>query len=435
MDASFVESFRVAAPYIHAHRGKTVVVHIGGEAVRAERFPSLMYDVALLHGLGARVVLVHGARPQIAQRLETQGLVSRFVDEVRVTDRAMLACVHEAVGAARGRITSVLSTGAAHTPMANARIRAVSGNYVIARPIGVRDGVDFQFTGEVRRVDVPAMRHALDGGAIAIVSPLGFSPTGESFNLSSHTVAAEVAKALKADKLVGLIEGRGALDGQRRLRAQITPTEAAALAGKKRHGADVRKHLAAAASAVRGGVRRAHLVDRRRDGALLEELFTREGVGTLVTQEAYEDVRPARIEDVGPLAGLLRPLEEEGLLIRRSRERLEMEIAQFTVIDRDGLVIGCAALESFEGSGMGELYCVAIHPRYRDAGRGDVLLARIEERAREAGLRQLFVLTTRSAHFFGERGFEPGTVRQLPPERRSTYDRSRRSRILFKRID
>ncbi|MBX3275566.1 MAG: amino-acid N-acetyltransferase [Sandaracinaceae bacterium] len=432
---SFVESLRIAAPYIHAHRGATFVVLVGGEAVRSERLAPILHDVALLHGLGVRVVLVHGTRPQIEKRLEAKKIPARFVGDTRVTDRATLACVHEAVGAARARIEAALSMGTSNTPMANARIRVLGGNFITARPIGVRDGVDFLWSGEVRRVDTAGIERGLDAGAIVLISPLGASPTGESFNLASHDVAADVAIALGAKKLVGLIEGRGITDARRRLVTQLTPNEADALvAGPPRQGADVRKHVMAAARAVRGGVPRAHLVDRRRDGALLEELFTREGIGTLVTKEAYEDVRPARMEDLGPLATLLHPLEEQGILVRRSRERLEMELDRFVVIDRDGLVIGCAALEPFPESGMGELYCVAIHERYREAGRGEALLERLEERARGLGLSRMFVLTTRSAHFFQERGFVPASVRQLPPARRASYDRSRRSRVLTKTL-
>lgn len=434
-DASFVESFRLAAPYIHAHRGKTFVVLIGGEAAQEKMLRPLMADVALLHALGVRVVLVHGTRPQIERRLKAAGIPSRFVGDVRVTDRPSLECVHDAVGAARARFTSVLSMGAANTPMANARIRVLGGNFVIARPVGVRDGVDFLFTGEVRRIDAASIRAQLDGGAIVLVSPIGYSPTGETFNVASHEVACEVAVSLEADKLIGLVEARGIVDGRRRRISQLTPDEADSMLGARgRQGADTRRHLAAAARAVRSGVRRAHLVSRREDGALLRELFSRDGAGTLVTDEAYEDVRAARIEDIGPISTLIRPLEEDGLLVRRGRERLEAELDRFLVVDRDGLVIGCAALEPFEDAGMAELYCVAIHPRYRETGRGETLLERMEARAAALGIERLFVLTTRSAHFFQERGFEPATVRQLPARRRATYDRSRRSRVLVKRL-
>ena len=433
--AAFVESFRAAAPYIHAHRGETFVVMIGGEAAREKGLSRLLSDVAMLMGLGVRVVLVHGTRPQIERRLKERGLESRFVDEIRVTDRAALGCVEEAVGAARARFEQLLSMGAAHTPMAGARLRVIGGNFITARPVGVRGGVDFGSTGEVRRVDVEGIQQALQTGALVLLSPFGCSPSGESFNLGSHDVASSVAIALGASKLIGLIEGRGVLDSRRRLVAQLTPAEARAIVNKKsRHVSDVRKHLAAAARAVEGGVRRAHLVDRRKDGALLRELFTRDGSGTLVTAETYEGLRPARIEDVGGLSTLLRPIEEEGILVRRGRERLEMELDRFVVVERDGLILGCAALEPFEESKMGELYCVAMHPRYRESGRGEMLVEYIVARARELGLEKLFVLTTRSAHFFQERGFVPATVRALPPRRRANYDKSRRSRVLVRTL-
>lgn len=432
---TFVESLRVAAPYIHEHRGHTFVVLIGGEAAQARGLDSIAPDLALLHGLGARVVLVHGNRPQIERRLRARGQSPEIVGGVRVTDEAALECAHEAVGAVRARFERALSAGIANTPMASAQVRTVSGNFVVARPIGVRDGVDYGFTGEVRRVDVDTIRGLLEMRAIVLISPLGYSPTGESFNLSSHEVARDVAVALEADKLIGLIEGRGILDGRRRVIARLTPDEADALVNnERRHGADVRRHLAAAAAAVRRGVRRAHLVDRRRDGALLEELFTREGAGTLVTSEAFEDMRGARPADIGPLAALLRPLEEEGILVRRGRARLENELDRFVVLERDGLIIGCAALEPDAEEKVGELYCVAMHPRYRRTGRGDALLHFMEARAREQGLERIFVLTTRSAHFFQERGFERATVRELPQARRASYDRRRRSRVLFKEL-
>jgi amino-acid N-acetyltransferase len=430
---SFVEGFRIAAPYIHGHRGRTFVIMVGGEAATEKGFDHLMHDIALVHALGVRVVVVHGTRPQIEKRLKEKRIPSRFVNETRVTDRATLTCVHEAVGAARARFTAMLSMGAANTPMAGARIRVADGNFVTARPVGVRDGVDYLFTGEVRRVDVEGIERQLASGALVLVSPLGFSATGESFNLASHDVARAVAVALQADKLIGLIEGRGILDGRRRLLAQLTPAAAEAILEKKSlNTPDVRKHLAAAASAVREGVRRAHLVDRRRDGALLQELFTREGEGTLVTSEAYEDMRAARLEDIGPLSALLRPLEDEGILVRRSRERLEMEVDRFIVVERDGMIIGCAALEPFPQEEMGELYCVAILARYRESGRGEALLDFMEARARSLGLARIFVLTTRSAHFFQERGFAPASVRALPPRRRASYDKTRRSRVLVK---
>lgn len=431
----FVDSFRIAAPYIHAHRGRTFVILVGGEAVSEKSFPRLMHDVAMMHALGVRLVLVHGTRPQIERRLKERKLPSVFVDEIRVTDAPTLSCVLDAVGAARARFEAMLSMGAANTPMAGARIRIAGGNFVTAKPVGVRKGQDYQYTGDVRRVDVEGIERQLAAGALVLISPLGFSPTGEVFNLHSHDVARDVAVALRADKLIGLIEGRGIDDKRNRLIPQLSPVEAEALGkSKARFGVDVRRHLSAAAGAVREGVRRAHLVDRRRDGALLQELFTREGIGTLITSETYEDMRKARVEDVAALSGLLRPMEDEGILIRRGRERLEMELDRFVVVERDGMIIGCAALEVWPEEKMAELYCVAVHPAYRRTGRGEALLDFMEARAKQAGVDRLFVLTTRTAHFFQERGFLPASVRALPKQRRAGYDKTRRSRVLIRPI-
>ncbi len=430
---SFVDFFRLSAPYIHAHRGRTFVVMFGGEAVIDEAFPLLVQDVALMHSLGVRLVLVHGSKPQIDLRMRERGLRPRFHQGVRVTDPATMRCVEDAVGNTRIRIEGLLSMGLPTSPMAHARIRVASGNFVVARPVGVRDGVDFQRTGGVRRIDAEAIKLRLDAGAIVLISPLGYSPAGEAYNLSSHEVASAAAVALGADKLLQLVEGKGVVDRRGRTIAQLTPTEADELtqAGKHLHD-DTVKHLAAASRACREGVRRCHLVARRVDGSMLQELFTREGKGTLVTAERYEDMRPARLDDIPGLLQLLAPLEEAGILVRRSRETLEQEIERFTVVERDGMVIGCAGLEAFSPENVGELYCLAVLSRYREAGRGEALVEYIAERARAMGLSGLFVLTTQTSDWFRERGFEPASVRALPEARKLRYDRSRRSKVLVR---
>lgn len=432
---TFVELFRLAAPYVHAHRGRTFVVMFGGEAVIDHDFPHLVQDLALVHSLGVRLVLVHGSKPQIERRMRERKVPLRFAGDVRITDRATMSCVEDAVGHIRGRIEGLFSMGLPSSPMENARLRVASGNFVTARPRGVRDGVDFQFTGGVRRIDADAMRQRLDSGAIVLVSPLGYSPTGEIFNLQSHEVAAATAAALGADKLVCLVEGKGVVDKRGRPVAQITPAEAEAMSlnGKHLH-ADTRKHLASAARACRDGVRRTHLVERRVDGAVLQELFTREGRGTLVTQEQYEGIRPAHTEDIPGILALLGPLEDAGFLVRRSRETLEHEIDRFVVVERDGLIIGTAALEAFPEEKTGELYCLAVNPRYRESGRGEQLVEYVVDRARAMGLARVFVLTTQTAHFFRERGFVPASPRTLPAVRRERYDHRRRSKVLFREV-
>lgn len=430
--AAFVDFFRASAPYIHAHRGGTFVVCFGGEAVQSRQFSDLIHDVAILHALGIRLVLVHGARPQIEARVKARGGQTQYVGRWRVTDDVALECVKEAAGALRVEIEGLLSMGVPNSPMGGARIRVASGNFVGARPLGVVDGVDAQSTGVVRRVDHEGIRQRLDSGALVLISPLGYSITGELFNLSYHDVAAAVSAALGADKLVSLVEGKGALDADRRPLHEMTPADGRAMLERPRLAQDLRLHLQAAVSACENGVRRAHLVPRRTGGGLLLELFTRDGIGTMVTAETYEGVRPAQTADVGGILELLEPLAEEGVLVRRPREMLEHEIEWFTVLERDGLVIACAACHPYPEQRMAEVAAVAVHPDYRDAGRGDVLLSYIERRAREAGLARLFVLTTRTSHWFVERGFAPGKLPDLPPERRSQVDRARNSKVFIK---
>ncbi|MEO6696771.1 MAG: amino-acid N-acetyltransferase, partial [Gammaproteobacteria bacterium] len=432
---AFVNWFRHAAPYIKAHRGRTFVVTFGGEMVADARFPHFIHDVALLNTLGVRLVLVHGARPQIEAQLGERGIKARYHHGLRVTDAAALACVKQAAGALRVEIEALLSMGVANSPMAGAHIRVVSGNFITARPLGVREGVDFEHAGEVRRVDIEAMQKALNDNAVVLLSPLGYSPTGEVFNLSAEDVATAVAVELRADKLLCLTEGAGLTDEKRRLVRQLTLSEAQKLLSGKRPPADaLKRHLACAVQACQNGVRRAHLISRHAEGALLLELFTRDGTGTLIAGDAYEDTRPATIDDVGGILELIAPLEQEGVLVRRSRERLETEIGYFTVMERDGAVIGCAALYPYSKEGVGELACFVVHPDYRDAGRGEALLERIERSAKQKKIKQLYVLTTHAAHWFVERGFKVGSLQDLPVARQALYNYQRNSKVFVKKI-
>ena len=434
-NAAFVNWFRHSAPYIKAHRGRTFVITFGGEMVADARFSHFIHDAALLNTLGVRLVLVHGARPQIEKRLHERGIKTRYHNGLRVTEAAALACVKEAAGTVRVEIEALLSTGLANSPMAGACVRVVSGNFVTARPLGVRDGVDFEHTGEVRRVDAQAINKVLDDGAIILVSPIGYSPTGEVFNLSAEDVATAIAIDVRADKLICLTGGPGILDVKKHLLRQLTLKEAEQLLSAKRAlGEDIKRHLASAIQACRNGVRRAHLISRHTSGALLLELFTRDGIGTLIAGDTYEDTRTATIDDVGGILELIVPLEEEGVLVRRSRERLETEIEHFTVMERDGMIIACAALYPYSKEGMAELACLAVHPDYRDAGRGEALLENIERKAKQQKVKQLFVLTTRTAHWFVERGFKAANSKDLPVARRALYNYQRNAKVFIKKI-
>lgn len=428
----FVDWFRQSSPYIHAHRDKVFVLSFGGEAFTDNGLASLAHDIALLNGLGIRLVLVPGARPQIERQLADRGAAMQVVGGLRVTDDTALACVKEANGAVRVEIEALLSMGLANSPMAGVRIRVGSGNFVTAKPLGVIDGVDYQHTGEVRRVDAEGLQHLLDGGSIALIPALGYSPTGEVFNLSAADVAGAVAAALGADKLIFLTEDK-ATDGRRQVISSMVPREVDALLSRRKSlSEELSRVLHNAAAACRAGVNRAHILDRHDDGILITELFTRDGAGTLITAEPYEVTRIACIDDVGGILELIRPMESAGALVKRSRELLEQEIARFTVVERDGAVIACAALYPFPKEGLAEVACVAVHPDYRTAGRGDALLQYVETQAREAGLAGLFVLSTRTSHWFRERGFANVPVERLPQRRRDLYNWQRGSKVFMK---
>ncbi|MCF7989511.1 MAG: amino-acid N-acetyltransferase [Thiohalocapsa sp.] len=430
---AFVDWFRQCTPYVHAHRGRTFVLTFGGEALSDRGFPELVHDIALLHGLGIRLVLVHGARPQIEQRLAARGAEMRYVGGLRVTDDAALECVKDAAGSARVEIEALLSMGLANSPMAGVRIPVASGNFVAAKPLGVLDGVDYRHTGAVRRVDRAALRQRLDDGAVALMPPIGYSPTGEVFNLVAADVARAAAVALSADKLIFLLEGNG-LEHDGRAVSSLLAAEADALLEGPQLPEDLAQALRAGADACRGGIRRVHLINRGDDGSLLRELFTRDGAGTLISGEPFEELRAARLDDVPGILALLRPLEERGVLVPRPREHLEQDIDHFQVTERDGTVISCAALYPFPDERSAELACVAVHPAYRDQGRGDRLLERMEALARGRGTERLFVLTTQTAHWFQERGFVPGRIDDLPAERRELYNYRRNSRVYVKPV-
>jgi amino-acid N-acetyltransferase len=422
---AFIDWFRNAAPYIHAHRGRTFVISFGGEAVQSPHFSYLIHDIALLSSLGIRIVLVYGIRPQIEQGLQVRGRQSRYVNGTRITDEIALSCVKAACGEVRTEIESLLSMGLSNSPTTGVSIGTASGNFITARPVGIRDGVDYCYTGEVRRVDATAIRHRLDEGSIVLIAPIGYSPTGESFNLLTEEVASAVAIALRASKWVCLIENEGIFDNAGQLVRQLTLLEAQRWLKNE-------QQLANAVRACQNGVQRVHLVSRQTDGALLLELFTRDGIGTLISTDPFEHIRKATIDDVGGVLELIEPLEEAGILVRRSREKLEMEINHFTVQERDGMIIACASLYPFVEEKMAELACLAVHSDYRGADRGGALLAFLEREALQSGISHIFVLTTRTAHWFQERGFVAADLESLPIKRRTLYNYQRNSKVFIK---
>jgi len=428
--ASFVDWFRAAAPYIHAFRGKTFVIAFGGDAMLRPDFVDLIHDVNLLNALGVRLVLVHGVRPQVEERLSGE---AQYVQGRRVTDGDALEHVKDAVGSVRVDIESMLSVGLPNTPMAGAEIRVASGNYVTAQPAGVVDGVDLQFSGEVRKIAADAIRSRLDAGEIVLLSPIGYSPTGEVFNLTLEEVATASAIALGADKLIFLLDQGETVDARGRPVNRLTAPQAQKLVKELPDG-DMKLYLPWAVRACKKGVARAHLVSADVDGALLMELFTHEGVGCMVTRQSVENLRPASIDDVGGVLQIIEPLEQAGVLVHRPRELLEQEISQFFVSEIDGRIVGCVALYPFPEAKAGEMACLAVHADFQGAGRGEALVEAIEDAAREQGLKRLFVLTTRTAHWFVERGFAPASPDELPAKRKEMYNWQRRSKVLIKSL-
>ena len=432
---SFVRWFRQVAPYLHAFRGRTFVVSFGGEMfAERTRFPSFVHDISILAALGIRLVLAHGARPQIEAELKAKGLRSRYAQGLRVTDERALQAVKEAAGVLRVEIEALLSQGLPNTPMAGAQIRVASGNYITARPIGVLKGTDLQFTGAVRKVDATGIARRLDAGEVVLVPPLGYSPTGEVFNLAWEDVAEGVAVALKADKLL-MFTDRLPVDRKGEVITELTAQEAESLLSKKNELTQAtRQVIEHAARAVRTGVARGHLVSRRAAGSLLLELFTHTGVGTMITAATVEKLRPARIEDVQGMLALIEPLEADGTLVKRSRELLEAEIGNFLVVEHDGVIVGCAALYPFKEEKSAEFACLAVTQEYRDAGYGEDLLKACEERAKALRIRRVFALSTHAAHWFLEQGFRAADVAALPSRRQALYNWRRGSKVFLKRI-
>jgi amino-acid N-acetyltransferase len=411
------------------------VIAFGGDLVADGRFFDLTHDLNLLAALGVQLVLVHGARPQIESRLAELGHKSRFRDGLRVTDAVALGVAKETSGRLRVEIEALLSMGLPNSPMAGADIRVASGNFITAKPLGVLAGVDFMHTGEVRKVDAVAIRKRLADNELVLVSPLGYSPTGEVFNLALEDVAASTATAVGAEKLIFMMDTPGVTGRRGELLRELTVKQAKArLSRGGAADSDVRFYLPAAVRACEDGVKRAHLISGHIDDALLLELFTHKGVGTLVTPDPIETLRTARPDDIGGILRLIEPLEAEGILVKRNRGLLESEINRFVVLEHDRMVIACAALYPFPEERAGELAGLAVSPEFRNQGAGERLLKEIEARARRMKLKKLVVLTTRAEHWFVERGFTEADIDALPAPKRELYNYQRRSVVLVKRL-
>ena len=426
MKNNFVHWFRSSTPYIQAHRNKTFVINFGGEALQDDSFQNLIHDFALLNSLGIRLVLVHGIRPQIDARLQKLNHPARFHNRLRITDDVALQCVKEAAGLVRVEIEALLSMGLANSPMANAELKVASGNFIVAKPIGVIDGVDYANTGAVRRINSTAIHAQLEQNNLVLISPIGYSPSGDVFNLSAEQVATSVAIALNAEKLIFLTE-ESCVDENGNLIAQLTTDELKQMPPEFA--------LNAAMESCDAGIARVHLLNRHIDGALLQELFTRDGVGTLISSAPYEICRAATLNDIGGILELIKPLEQQGILAKRSREKIEMEIADYVVIERDGLIIGCSALHVNALERCAVLACLAVHSDYRGGARGQRLFSTALMLAKIQSAETVFVLSTQTAQWFIERGFAACEWTNVPDFLKALYNPQRNSKILFKPLE
>lgn len=432
----YIDWFRHSSSYINAHRKKVFVVLLPGEALEHPNFNNIVHDINLLNSLGVKLVLVHGSRPQINSALDAAQIESTYHKGLRITDADSLQIIKQTIGALSVDIEALFSMGLANSPMHGADITVTRGNYITARPLGVLDGIDHALTGVVRKVNAAAIRQHLDAHNIVLLNSFGYSTTGEVFNLSAEDVATEVAIALHAEKLILLIPQSGILDADGEMVSTLSPASAQhvldAVTAKHENTLNgVAQALSAALKACSKNVPRSHLISFAHNGALIEELFTRDGSGTLVSKETFEVLRQATIDDVGGLLELIKPLEDAGVLVHRSRELLEAEIDYFFVIEREGMIIACAALYPMDDF-CGEIACIAIHKDYQDTGRGQDLLTALEKHAKRSGMNKVIVLTTQTTHWFLEKGFTPITIAELPTKKQELYNYQRNSKALAK---
>jgi amino-acid N-acetyltransferase len=442
---TFVPWFRSVAPYIHMHRGKTFVVGIAGEAIAAGKLQHIAQDLALIQSMGVKVVLVHGFRPQVNEQLKAKGHASRYSHGMRITDEVSLDCAQEAAGQLRYEIEAAFSQGLPNTPMAGSTVRVISGNFITARPIGVLDGVDFQHSGLVRKVDVAGILRTLDLGAMVLLSPFGFSPTGEAFNLTMEEVATSVAIALQADKLVFLAEIPGVRIKPLEPEGDDNPVDTelplaaaeqllASLPAGDLHPTDTAFYLQHCVKACKAGVERSHIIPFATDGSLLLEVYVHDGIGTMVIDEKLESLREAEADDVGGILQLIEPFEKDGTLVKRGRTEIERDIANYTIIEHDGVIFACAALYPYPEGKTGEMAALTVSPQSQGQGDGEKVLRRIEQRARAMGLESIFVLTTRTMHWFLKRGFVQVDAEWLPEARKRKYNWDRKSMVFVKKI-
>jgi amino-acid N-acetyltransferase len=381
-------------------------------ATTHHNFINVVHDLALMQSLGLRLVIVHEHQPITLTPVPSEAMPT------------LIASILEA----RTHIERMFSMGLPNSPLHNARLRVISGNFVTARPVGVINGVDHGARGLVRHVDVSGITHALDGSSICLVSALGYSPAGELFALDALDVMRVVGRSIGADKLIIMSDFNGieARDGS--LYRQLTVDSARAVTAT----AEQRECIELACDACDVGIPRAHLISFQADGGLLKELYTHDGVGTMISPDEYEQVKLAEAHDLAGVIELIRPLQLEGLLVERSNDQIERDLGHYTVVTKDSRVIACAALIKNKESDIAEIASVATHPDYRDAGWGERLVDRLVEDAKKSNISRVYVRTTQTGHWFQELGFNAANETELPDIERQKAQYDRNSNILIR---
>jgi amino-acid N-acetyltransferase len=416
--------------YVPHFRDRVFVIALDGAVVEDENFRNLLLDIALLRSLRIGVALVHGAAHQLRKLAERLGQAPSNLDGTGVTDAATL----DLALTAAYRVAHEMLEGLAATDM-----RGAACNALVAHPAGILGGVDHQFTGRIERVDTAMLQALLERDVVPVVPPVGYDGEGGSYRLNSDSVAVEVARGLQAVKLVFLTTSEGVRlgpDGE--LLRQLSLEEGEAILKKRR--ADVPAATLSkfehAVRAVRGGVPRAHIIDGRVEEGLLAEVFSNEGIGTLVHANEYQAIRQAHRKDAPAIVQLIQEGVENDELVRRSRKEIERQIDDFFVFEVDRNVVACAAVHPYPEEGKAELACVCVSARHENQGIGAKLIQYAEGRARGLGVKVLFCLSTQAFNYFQQKGgFSAGTPDDLPPARRERYDRSgRRSLVLLKKL-
>ena len=412
--------------YIPRFREKTFILSLDGAIITDENFPNLLLDVAVLRSLNIRVVMVHGAAAQIRSLAEEQSIKASDLDGGGITDASTLKLALTAANRLTHEILEGLSAN---------DLRAASSNAIIAHPLGIIHGVDHLFTGKVERVDSELLTTLLNQGIIPVIPPLGFDGDGKTYRVNSDSVAVSVADALKATKLIFLTTQDGLIH-QGQLIRQLLVAELAAILPKSNFPPEMFSKAKHAVAACNAGVQRVHIINGRVDEGLLNEVFSNEGIGTLIYANEYQQVRAAKKKDVRVIQMLTKDSVENSELVKRTRGTIEKQLNDYYLFEIDKNPVACVALHVYPEVNKGELACLYVSPSNENQGIGRKLIQFVENRAREMGLSELLTLSTQAFTYFQSKaGFIEGTPDDLPPMRREKYDQSgRNSKVLVKKL-